>query len=307
MKKYQGQFLILKKKNSLTFVITLVLVFVTGIGCEEKRENLPDLVTISSDLQKEKEKNKYLLLVNEAYHKILITLNNELDLMVDLENDISNISPEDIVDEDYVRDFAKELDSKIDLLEQSFENSKARIKELEDLLQKSNLKNNRQGLRLDDLKNMIQVREDKIDKLNERINTLLTENDELKEAKKANEQRITSLEQENSNIRKENNTVYIVKKHEDYLLNNRIIIKEKPFLRPSKFYLSKSFDLRFFNSMDKREVKSIEIPSSKNVRIISSHPRSSYQIVRYSNSTMLLIRELNNFWSLSDKLVISYK
>jgi hemin uptake protein HemP len=68
--------------------------------------------------------------------------------------------------------------------------------------------------------------------------------------------------------------------------------------------LESGFNEDYFLSIDKRQVKSIQL-FNKKAKIMTNHPKGTYNLVKDTDGNLIL--EINNpdsFWSLSKYLVI---
>lgn len=100
------------------------------------------------------------------------------------------------------------------------------------------------------------------------------------------------------------NTAYYVFGSKKELKQHGITTKEGGFIglgRISK--LKQNFNKNYFTKIDLREVSEIEI-NSKNAKIITTHPASSYELVGGKKIEKIVIKDKKEFWSVSKYLVI---
>ena len=84
------------------------------------------------------------------------------------------------------------------------------------------------------------------------------------------------------------------------LKNHNII--ESSFLRKTKL-MKGDFDKDFFVISDKRTLTTLPLNATK-VKVLSSHPENSYELIEENGQKTLKINNPDKFWSLSNYLVI---
>jgi chromosome segregation ATPase len=130
-----------------------------------------------------------------------------------------------------------------------------------------------------------------VNSLEDDVKTLITEN---KERKIIIEEKIITI----------NTAFYIVGKKKDLLKKG--VIEKKGFIGKA-CKLKKNFNRKLFTEVDIRELNIIEF-SSKEVKIITSHPQSSFNIEKEGKKfTGLSIKNTEDFWSVSKYLVVIIK
>lgn len=88
------------------------------------------------------------------------------------------------------------------------------------------------------------------------------------------------------------------------LQDNGIITREGGFVGIGRTKtLSKDFNVKYFNEIDIRELKTIPI-NSRSAEIITSHPTNSYNLIGDRNIERLEITDHESFWRTSRHLVI---
>ena len=96
------------------------------------------------------------------------------------------------------------------------------------------------------------------------------------------------------------NTCYYAVASKSQLKEHGIL--ESGFLRKTKL-MKGDFDMDFFNTGDKRELRLLHLNSAK-ARLLTNHPENSFEITNDSTGMVLHILNLDRFWSLSNFLVI---
>ena len=79
-------------------------------------------------------------------------------------------------------------------------------------------------------------------------------------------------------------------------------IIESGFLRKTKL-MKGDFDKDFFVISDKRTLTTLPLNATK-VKVLSSHPENSYELIEENGQKNLKINNPDKFWSLSNYLVI---
>ena len=125
-----------------------------------------------------------------------------------------------------------------------------------------------------------------VDSLNTTVSTVTDERDSAQE---------TSARFEN-----ELNICYYVVATKSDLKNHNII--ESGFLRRTTL-MKGDFDKEFFIIGDKRTLDTLPLKTDK-ARILTNHPETSYRIVEENGQKVIKITNPNQFWSLTDYLVV---
>ena len=96
------------------------------------------------------------------------------------------------------------------------------------------------------------------------------------------------------------NTCYYVVASKAQLKDHNII--ESAFLRKTKL-MKGDFDKDFFVVSDKRALGTLPL-GSKKAKILTNHPESSYCLVETDSQKVLKISDPDQFWSLTNYLVV---
>ncbi len=125
-----------------------------------------------------------------------------------------------------------------------------------------------------------------VDSLNSTVSTVTDERNTAQE---------TSVKLEN-----ELNTCYYVIGTKSELKKHNII--ESGFLRKTKL-MKGDFDKAYFTTSDKRTLATLPLNASK-VKILTNHPQSSYELIDENGQKVIKITKPDEFWSLTNYLVI---
>lgn len=84
----------------------------------------------------------------------------------------------------------------------------------------------------------------------------------------------------------------------------RIGVIDYGFLRKTHL-LSENFNAAAFTAADRRSLRSISLPSTSHIKILSSHPENSYRLTSEPDSApSLMITDPDAFWSMTSHLII---
>jgi len=194
-------------------------------------------------------------------------------------------------------------------IKEGIEKNKAKIAELQHLASKRGKANSmltetikRLQAEMDVKTTQIQSLQAELDQKNIKINELTTTVDV--QSKNISEQQNT-LEQQKSTIKVQDidiNTVW-------YCVASSKILKEAKVISGGGLFQAKKvmgndFDKKAFTQVDLRNVTSIPT-NSKRVKILSSHPQSSYNLVPGTDKKITIeITNPSKFWSVSKYLVV---
>ncbi len=200
-----------------------------------------------------------------------------------------------------------QVEADIRAIQQTLEQRRARLAELESKLKNSNLANS--GLRktIETLRAQIDSQSAEIETLRNSLNdahaqigTLNTKVDSLNTTVADVSGQRDAAEQKSTELANELNTCYYVFASNKELKEHKIL--ETGFLRKSKL-MKGNFDQSFFNIADKRTLSTINLHAKK-AKVLSNQPAGSYDIIDNNGSKTLRILNPQAFWSLSNYLVI---
>ncbi|MDE7396272.1 MAG: hypothetical protein K2M98_00940 [Muribaculum sp.] len=193
------------------------------------------------------------------------------------------------------------------LIQQTLEQRRLRLAELENKLKQSNQNNtvlqrtiqnlkaeiSNQEATINNLRADLAAAKIEISELNTRVDSLnATVSDERNAKERA--------EQEAVAVADELNLCYYAVGTKSELKKSGIV--ESGFLRKTKV-LQGDFEQSYFKRADKRTLS--EIPThAKNAKVISNNPADSYEIVDIDGSAVIRITNPAKFWALSNYLVV---
>lgn len=200
-----------------------------------------------------------------------------------------------------------QIEADIAAIQQTLQQRREQLEQLERRLQQSTLNNKNlqqtvetlraqidsqsaeiENLRasLDDANRQIGELHSTVDSLHTTVNTVTGERDQA--------------QAETQELANEMNTCYYVVASKKELKEHKII--ESGFLRKTKIMRS-DFDQSFFVTADRRTLHTIALHSNK-AKVLTNHPAGSYQIVEQNGQKVLKITNPDQFWSLTNYLVI---
>lgn len=257
--------------------------------------------------------------INAVLQDSINTANAEKDSLMQLMGDIADgmnqiKELEDIVSVNNLSgetpDRKKQLRDDIVLIQQSINNHKQRLAELEKRLKQSTNYNKSMQKSIAQLKAQLETQQQtinslteqlaaahiQIQNLNQSVDSLNNVNKSIAREKEAAQQESKELTSEVTNL----NTCYYVIGSMKELKNHKII--ESGFLRKTKI-LEGDFEMSYFTKADRRTLSEIPLHSSK-AQLMTNHPSDSYELVDHGNVKTLHILNAKRFWEKSNFLVV---
>jgi len=193
-----------------------------------------------------------------------------------------------------IYDLLKDNQKRLEKLNNKYKNSNYKNKELKKLIHMLNQQ-------ISDKNSEIQILNSELKNLNIEIKDL---SDALIEVEDRNENQTLIIEAQNNELTK----VFYVVGTAKALMENNVITKEGGFIgigRNSK--LDESFNKDYFTEINSDTFTKISI-FSKSAKLITNHPKGSYEFEGTKNKVdNLIIKNTNAFWSVSKYLVIEVK
>lgn len=160
------------------------------------------------------------------------------------------------------------------------------------------------GLKIKELNNMIEDLLTNIRARDEQIGLL---QDELSSLDKAYSKLFDAYQEKAELVEEltdELNTVYYSYGTEDELVKNQVIERKNGFIGiGKKIKLMDNFNEKYFAKVDMREEKEIFVEGS-DLKFITDHPSSSYKLVPIGKNKKIKIVNANEFWKVSNYLVV---
>lgn len=185
-----------------------------------------------------------------------------------------------------------------------------KLQKLEQQLKSSKLNNSKLEKSIELLKAQILSQKNEIDSLSNALSIAKTQIQNLQIDNESLSQTITTISNEKAaaeelannainDVNELNRCFYAIGTKKELKKNN---ILETGFLKKAKI-LQGEFDTTFFNSADKRTLTTINLHSKK-AKVLTNHPEESYTIEDIDGQKVLNITNYQQFWNLSNYLVI---
>lgn len=192
-------------------------------------------------------------------------------------------------------------------LKEKIQQRKAQLNELENKLRKSTINNKELKETIEALRTQIDSQIEEIESLkqqltaaNEHIGTLNSAVDSLNTTVSTVTGERNAAQEASVKLENELNTCFYVIATKSELKQHNII--ESGFLRKTKL-MKGDFDKGFFVISDKRTLSALPLNTTK-VKVLSNHPEKSYEILNVNGQKTIKITDPDEFWSLSNYLVI---
>ena len=197
--------------------------------------------------------------------------------------------------------------SDISNLKKRISQRREQLEQLEAKLQNSTINNKELQETIGALRVLIDSQMDEIESLKEQltaahkqIGALSTAVDSLNTTVSTVTDERDSAQETSARFENELNICYYVVATKSDLKNHNII--ESGFLRRTTL-MKGDFDKEFFIIGDKRTLDTLPLKTDK-ARILTNHPETSYRIVEENGQKVIKITNPNQFWSLTDYLVV---
>lgn len=251
---------------------------------EATRQELADAVS---------DRDQLLTLVNE--------ISQDMNQIKQLENILSVSGTTETADQ---RD---QIRADIAAIQQTLQQRRERLDDLERRLNNSNLTNSNLQTTVRTLREQIESQTEEISQLRGNLDEARTQIGALDAQVDSLHETVTNVTAEldstttvNQSLTTALNTCYYAIGTKDELKEKHII--ETGFLRRTRL-MEGEFDQDFFNSADKRTFVSLDLNSNK-AKVLTNQPADSYRIVGANGHKVLQVTNPAKFWSLSNYLVI---
>jgi len=278
-------------KIKFLFLIIVVSSFYSCKSGEEKEANpLADsLQNVNSELKGQlSEKEAAMMEFINSFNEI----QENLDAIKEKEKIITrNTSGENISKKDQIKE---DIQAIYDLMQKN----KSRLNSLSEKLKKSHLKIEGLQKMIENLQKTVEQKDKEIAELKTKLESLNIELTNL-------EANYKNLEEENKKKEEKLKTAYYVIGTEKELKEKKIISKTGGFIGIGKTAsLNADINKEHFTQINIEQVLSIPI-GGKKVKIISTHPNGSYELIMNGKvAEKLEIKNPEQFWSMSKFLVI---
>lgn len=204
-------------------------------------------------------------------------------------------------------DQREELKNNLALIKQAMQARREKLNALEAKMKKSANYNAEMKKTIESLRNKIDMQESTIAQLtadlenaNAQIQKLNVRVDSLHEVNRAVNKEMEAAQNEALQLTNQLNECYYVVGSKKELKENNII--KGGFLRKTKL-MQEDFEQSYFTKADKRELNKLNLHSKK-AKVMSNHPKGSYNLIDEGGVKVLVIEDADKFWSLSNYLVV---
>jgi len=291
---YYTKIFYMKSNNifKISFIIGLMILFF-ACNNDELNNKINDLEKDKSDLQqgsmaKDEQIDDYIKSLNE--------IQDNLDSIKSKEHLVTTTFDKGKGEID--NNMKDQIVSDIELINNLLQENKSKMASLNRRLKKSNLK-------IDELQKMVERLANEIQAKDAEITDLKTQLSQANEQIKVLFEEYNNRLEELGNKEDELNTAYYCYGTSKELRSGNIITKEGGFIgigRTEK--LSKDFNKDYFTKIDISVTNEIPL-NVKKVKIITSHPSESYQLVEADGKVeKIVIKDTKAFWATSKYLVI---
>ena len=207
---------------------------------------------------------------------------------------------------------AKRIKENMQFIQQTMRQNKELINKLKQQLRDSSFKSEELKKLIDNMQQQLEQKEAQLQALREELDkkdihiaeldeTVANLNSDVNQLTEESTQKSQTISQQD----KELHTAWFVFGTKDELKKQNILTKDGVFSKTR--ILEKDFNKDYFTKIDIRSYKEIKL-SSKDAKMLTSHPSSSYTLAPDANKQYVLrITDPNLFWSTSKYLVIQVK
>ena len=204
-----------------------------------------------------------------------------------------------------------EISEDIRLIYDLMVQNKERIESLEKQLEKSGVENSRLRKLIDNLNETLRQKNEEIQQLNNLVKEKNQEIDDMHYALTDMEVELDSVKEANQEARARLDSTRDNMYTAYYAIGSRQELKEKNIINKEGFLffgktevLKENFDKEYFASVDIRQTDTLELYQPR-VEIMTSHPAESFQLTEEENGNQtLVIKDKDQFWSVSKYLVV---
>jgi hypothetical protein len=292
----------MKKLKAFKFYVIIAALALITPSCVENSGKYKAVIAERDSLEIVKQAldsnyNQTLVILNDIEAGFSQINQNEKQIKVDLKGGESTTNRK------------KMIGIQMQAIKEGIEQNKAKIAELRQLASKRGKANNKltetikhlqsemdeKGVQIQSLQAELEQKNIKINELNTTV-TVQTRNI-------ADQQNV--MDQQKSTIKgqdKDLNTVWYCVATSKTLKDAKVITNNGLF--QSKKVMNNEFDKKVFTKVDLRSISSIAT-NSKSIKIISSHPQNSYNLVKDADKKITIeITNPSKFWSVSKYLVV---
>ena len=280
-------------------LLSLTFVLVLAVGCNQKKSSPDNLQNIELNdslksiiLERDNQINDMMATMNEIQDGF-----NEIN---EAESRVSLIKGNERVNK------SKQIKEDIRFIADRMQQNRALIKKLQDQLKNSNFRGSEMKKVISNMLKQLDEKDQQLQQLRAELeakNIHIAELDETIEGLNTN---VSNLQTENAQKAETINSQDVQLNTAWYVYGTKKELKDQRILVDGKV-LQSSFNKNYFMKIDIRVTKEIKL-YSKSVKLLTTHPSGSYQLVTDENKQYVLqITTPQLFWSTSKYLVVLVK
>ena len=280
-------------------LLSLTFVLVLAVGCNQKKSSLDSLQNIE---------------LNDSLKNIILERDNQINDMMATMNEIQDGFNEINEAESRVNlikgneriNKSRPIKEDIRFIADRMQQNRALIKKLQDQLKNSNFRGSEMKKVISNMLKQLDEKDQQLQQLRAELeakNIHIAELDETIEGLNTN---VSNLQTENAQKAETINSQDVQLNTAWYVYGTKKELKDQRILVDGKV-LQSSFNKNYFMKIDIRVTKEIKL-YSKSVKLLTTHPSGSYQLVTDENKQYVLqITTPQLFWSTSKYLVVLVK
>lgn len=281
--------------------------------------SLAGLIFLSSCSKQQSEQSenlqKRLDSIQTLYSQQTAEMNDMYSFITDISNGLDSITQQEHIIKDLSqtesRQFNKnQLKANLQILAQTLETQRARLKQIEDTL------SNRNG-NITKFQNIVAQLNAQLDEKEQKIQKLMSEINKKNINIQNLQKQVSELAENNNTL---NSTIALQQKaldsQQDAMNEGYVLVATKKQLKELGLleggFLSKkrlnlnNIDKSKFQKIDLRNFNQIVI-DAQSPKILTSHPATSYTLTKQDGRTLLQITDKGSFWQVSSILIIQAK
>lgn len=280
-------------------LLSLTFVLVLAVGCNQKKSSPDNLQNIE---------------LNDSLKSIILERDNQINDMMATMNEIQDGFNEINEAESRVNlikgneriNKSRQIKEDIRFIADRMQQNRALIKKLQDQLKNSNFRGSEMKKVISNMLKQLDEKDQQLQQLRAELeakNIHIAELDETIEGLNTN---VSNLQTENAQKAETINSQDVQLNTAWYVYGTKKELKDQRILVDGKV-LQSSFNKNYFMKIDIRVTKEIKL-YSKSVKLLTTHPSGSYQLVTDENKQYVLqITTPQLFWSTSKYLVVLVK
>ena len=280
-------------------LLSLTFVLVLAVGCKQKKRSPDSLQNIE---------------LNDSLKNIILERDNQINDMMATMNEIQDGFNEINEAESRVNlikgneriNKSRQIKEDIRFIADRMQQNRALIKKLQDQLKNSNFRGSEMKKVISNMLKQLDEKDQQLQQLRAELeakNIHIAELDETIEGLNTN---VSNLQTENVQKAETINSQDVQLNTAWYVYGTKKELKDQRILVDGKV-LQSSFNKNYFMKIDIRVTKEIKL-YSKSVKLLTTHPSGSYQLVTDENKQYVLqITTPQLFWSTSKYLVVLVK